>query len=145
MEQEPQVITVTQKHYRLFDTLTIMLFLCFVLLIIGGCVSAASILPSFVTLFEGMNLVLPLPTKIFIMMMKPGGGLALTLGMGVMLILVLMVLVVYLVRRARSDFMAAVITGMTAFLVLLFTMLLVLSLVVMAISLPFLTMTGNLH
>ncbi len=145
MEQEPQVITVTQKHYRFFDTLTIMLFLAFVLLIIAGCISAASILPTFVTLFEGMNLVLPLPAKIFIMMVKPGPGLVLTLAMGVMLILALIVLVVYLIRRARSDFMAAVVTEMIVFLVLVFTMLLALSMVVMACLLPFLTLAGTKH
>jgi len=145
MEQEPQVITVTQRHYRLFDALTIMLFLAFVLLIIGGCISAASILPSFVTLFEGMNLVLPLLTKIFIMMMKPGPGLVLTLAMGVLLIMMLAALVAYLIRRARSDFMAAVITEMTVSLALLFTMLLVLSLVVLSIFLPLLALARTIH
>jgi hypothetical protein len=143
--QEPQVVRVTQGHYRLFDSLTIALFVLFMVMMLGGCISAIVVMPTFVSLFEGMNLTLPLPTKIFIMMIKPGVGLLLLLTMGAAVMLLLMFLVVHLIRKARRDFIAAVINEMAIYLCLLLVMVFIFSMFLMAVFLPLHALMGSLR
>lgn len=78
-------------------------------LVVGG--SMCSALPVFVSLFEGMNLTLPLPTKIMIAATKffrsPAGIAFLLMVMGVIFLLLIgFVLIVF--KTVKKDFVQAV-------------------------------------
>ncbi len=146
--EEPQVLMVRPEHYRVFSILTASTLVFFFMLCFGVMIIIQSVLPMFVSLFEGMNLTLPLPTKIVIMFFKgirPFGGCLFLMGSAAAALVLVIIITKISMERARKDFLKTLLIQLTAYLGLQFLFLAFLSFLFSSIFVPFYTILGTLH
>jgi len=146
--EEPQVLTVGPAHIRALTLLNGALMLLLLLGIVGALFLMNTVVPLLVSLFEGMNLVLPFPTKLliaFTKFLRNPVGMVMGGGMVFAALAALIIAPFLLAVKARKDFLASLLLSLIGFTVVMSVTFLAVLCVQAAILLPFLQLMGTLH